>query len=138
MNWLRRRRSGARLRLSQSLGAFHLPDENDISPLYVFFEVENAGRDAVRISRLYVAPKGDSAPLYEGPFEASGASLPGTLPAGEAARLWVRAKVLAKASKDSGYGGRTRLRLVAEVESGDLHETTFGFRTDEYLALKDE
>jgi hypothetical protein len=135
--WLRRRRSGVRLRLAQSLGAFRLPSERDISPLYVFFDVENSGRDTVEISHVYVAPKRTPGFLYEGPFETDN-TIPGTLRPGETARFWVRAKTLARALKAAGYGGRPRLALVAEDDSGEVHRTTFEFRTDEYLALKDE
>lgn len=135
--WLRRMRGGARLRLAQSLGAFRLPEEGDISPLYVFFDVENAGREDVEIARFYVAPKGDPRPVYEGPFETQW-TLPGTLRPGEKARFWIRAKTLARALKDAGYGGRPRVELAAEDDSGDVHRTAFKFRVDEYLALKDE
>lgn len=135
--WLRRRRSGASLRLAQYLGAFPLPEERDISPLYVFFDVENVGRDDVGISRLHVAPRGALGAVYEGPFETSG-TLPGTLRPGETARFWVRAKTLAAALKEAGYGGRPRVELAVEDDLGNLHRTTFKLRVDEYLQLKDE
>lgn len=125
------------MRLAQSLGAFRLPEQGDISPLYVFFDVENVGREDVGISRFYVAPKGAPGPVYEGPFETRG-TLPGTLRPGEKARFWVRAKTLARALKEAGYGGRPRVELTAENDSGNVHRTGFKFRVDEYLALKDE
>jgi hypothetical protein len=136
-SWLRRRRGGARLRLAQSLGAFTRPEEQDISPLYVFFEVHNAGKNDARISRLYVTPGGGSDPAYEGAFEGDHA-LPSTLGPGESARFYVKAKTLARALKDAGYGGRPRVDLVVEDASGDAHNTAFRFRVDEYLSLKDE
>lgn len=136
-SWLRRRRSGARLRLAQSLGAFTRPEERDISPLYVFFEVENAGESVVEVSRLYVAPGGESRPAYEGALEGD-LGLPTMLNPGERARFWVRAKTLAGALRDAGHEGRPRVDLVVEDGSGDLHKTGFRFRVDEYLSLKDE
>lgn len=136
-SWLRRRRSGTRLRLDQSLGAFTRPEERDISPLYVFFEVENAGEGDVEVSRLYVTPKRVSDPVYEGAFEGD-LSLPTTLNPGESARFWVRAKTLARALRVAGHEGRPRVDLVVEDASGDLHRTGFRFRVDEYLSLKDE
>lgn len=136
-SWLRRRRSGARLRLAQSLGAFTRPEERDISPLYVFFEVQNAGEGDVEVSRLYVMPRGESRPAYEGAFEGD-LGLPATLNPGETARFWVRAKALAGALKEAGHEGRPRVDLVVEDASGDVHRTGFGFRVDEYLSLKDE
>lgn len=135
-SWLRRRRGGTRLRLSQALGAFTRPEERDISPLYVFFDVYNAGDNGVRISRLYVT-SGGGEPVFEGAFEGDHA-LPFTLNPGESARFYVRAKTLARSLKDAGYDGRPRVRLVVEDETGDTHETAFRFRVDEYLSLKDE
>ncbi len=135
--WLRRRRSGSRLRLAQSLGAFPRPEQGDISPLYVFFDVENAGREDAGISRLYVTPKGARRPAYEGPFETD-KTLPCTLGPGETARFWMRAKALAGALKEAGQGGRPRVDLVVEDALGDAHKTGFRFRVDDYLLLKDE
>ena len=123
--------------IAQSLGAFTRPEEHDISPLYVFFDVRNAGEIGVEISRLYVMPKGGAGPAYEGAFEGD-LSLPFTLGPGESARLWVRAKTLARALEGAGYGGRPRVDLVVEDTSGDAHRTGFRFRVDEYLNLKDE
>lgn len=125
------------MRLAQSLGAFRLPEEGDISPLYVFFDVENVGREDVGISHLCVAPKGAPGPVYEGPFETHG-TLPDALHPGEKVRFWVRAKTLARALKEAGYAGRPRIELAVEDVSGDVHRTAFKFRVDEYLALKDE
>jgi hypothetical protein len=125
------------VRLGQSLGAFTRPEERDISPLYVFFDVRNDGETGVEVSHLYVAPKGDERPAYEGPFEGDH-TLPCSLGPGESARFWVRAKVLARALQDVGYGGRPRVDLVVEDASGDAHRTGFRFRVDEYLSLKDE
>lgn len=125
------------MKLAQSLGAFRRPEEGDISPLYVFFEVVNVGREEARISRLYVSPKGAPEPVYEGPFEPREA-LPGTLPPGGKVRFWLRAKTLARALKEAGYHGRPRIELVVEDTSGGVHGTAFRFRVDEYLALKDE
>jgi hypothetical protein len=135
-SWLRRRKGEARLRLSQALGAFTRPGEHDISPLYVFFDVHNAGENDVRISRLYVTSAGGE-PAFEDAFEGNHA-LPFTLGSGESARFYVRAKTLARAIKDAGYGGRPRVHFVVEDASGDAHKTGFRFRVDEYLSLKDE
>ena len=135
--WLRRRRSRPRLRIAQSLGAFTLPKESDISPLFVFFEMANLGQDDVEICRLYVTPKGYRRAVFEGPREGD-RGLPCTLGPGEAIRFWVRAKTLAKGLKEAGCGGRPRVKLVAEDGVGNGHEKDFGFRVDEYLWLKDE
>ena len=135
--WLRGRSNRSRLRLAQSLGAFTRPREHDISPLYVFFDVENAGEDDVEISRLYVAPGGESHPAYDGDFDGDH-SLPSYLSAGEKARFWVRAKTLARALKDAGCEGRPRVYVAVEDASGAVHKTGFRFRVDEYLLLKDE
>lgn len=133
--WLRRRGDRPRLRLAWSLGAF--PREDDISPLYVFFEVINVGQSDVELTRVYVAPKGDRQPVYEGPFEGEG-DLPRTLRREETVRLWVRAKTLARALKEAGYAGRPRVKLVVEDGLGNCHEEGFRFRVEEYLHLKDE
>jgi hypothetical protein len=125
------------LRLTQSLAAFALPGEGDISPLYVFFGVANLGRNDAEVRRLYVRSSGDPQPVYEGPFEGE-RGLPCTLYPGEAVRFWVRAKALARALKEAGYSGRPRVRLVAEDGAGNGHRKGFWFRVDEYLALKDE
>ena len=133
--WLRRRRDRPRLRLAWSLGAF--PQKDGISPLYVFFEVINAGQSDVELTRLYVAPKGDRQPLYEGPFEGE-RNLPYRLRSADTLRFWVRAKTLARALKEAGYAGRPRVKLVVEDGLGNCHEVGFRFRVEEYLRLKDE
>ena len=134
--WLRRGGGKPHLKIGHSLGAFARPGQGDISPLYVFFEVSNAGRDAVEISRLYAAPKGGGS-AYEGPFEGD-RDLPCTLGREEAVRFWVRAKALAKSLEDAGHGGRPRVEIVVEDTLGNVHKTSFRFRVDEYLRLKDE
>jgi hypothetical protein len=137
MGSLLRRRDKPRLRLTQSLGAFTLPEERDISPLYVFFDVANLGQNDAEVRRLYVGSSGHPQPVYEGPFEGE-RGLPCTLYPGETVRFWVRARALARALKEAGYSGRPRVRLVAEDGAGDGHKKAFRFRVDEYLALKDE
>ena len=137
--WLRRAFGGGggpNLRLSQSLGAFAGPG-GDISPLHVFFEVTNADSEEVKIVRVYVAAKGDTRTVYEGPFGGDHA-LPFTLAPGESSRFHARAKALASDLKDAGHGGRPRVRLVVEDASGNRREKAFRFRVDEYLELKDE
>ena len=135
--WLRRAFGGGPdLRLSQSLGAFALP-EGAISPLQVFFGVTNAGAEGVEVSRVYVSAGGGSSPVYEGPFEGYRA-LPFTLAPGESSRFHARAKALAGALERAGYSGRPRVRLVVEDASGNRSEKAFKFRVDEYLGLKDE
>ena len=137
--WLRRAfgdGGGPDLRLSQSLGAFAGPG-GDISPLHVFFEVTNADSEEVDIVRVYVAAKGDTRPVYEGPFGGDHA-LPFTLAPGESSRFHARTKTLAGDLKEAGHGGRTRVRLVVEDARGGRSERAFTFRVDEYLELKDE
>ena len=137
--WLRRAfgdGGGPDLRLSQSLGAFAGPG-GDISPLHVFFEVTNADSEEVDIVRVYVAAKGDTRPVYEGPFGGDHA-LPFTLAPGESSRFHARAKTLAGDLKEAGHGGRPRVRLVVEDAHGGRSERAFTFRVDEYLELKDE
>ena len=137
--WLRRAfgdGGGPDLRLSQSLGAFAGPG-GDISPLHVFFEVTNADSKEVDIIRVYVAAKGDTRPVYEGPFGGDHA-LPFTLAPGESSRFHARAKALAGDLKEAGHGGRPRVRLVVEDAHGGRSERAFTFRVDEYLELKDE
>jgi hypothetical protein len=124
------------LRLSQSLGAFAGPG-GDISPLHVFFEVSNTGKEVVEISRVYVSAKGVPAPIYEGPFGAD-LPLPLNLAPGESVRFHARAKALAGGLKDAGYGGRPRVLFVVESADGGRSDEAFGFRVDEYLNLKDE
>ncbi len=137
-SWLRRAFGGGGpdLRLSQSLGAFAGPDGN-ISPLHVFFEVTNAGAEAVEVTRVYLSAKGGPRPVYEGPFEGDHA-LPFALAPGESSRFHARAKALARVLKDAGHDGRPRVSLVVEDASENRSEKVFRFRVDEYLQLKDE
>ena len=135
--WLRRAfggRGGPNLRLSQSLGAFAGP-EGEISPLHVFFGVTNAGSEPVEVAQVHVAA--DGRPIFEGPF-AGDHALPFALAPGETSRFHARAKALAKALKDAGHGGRPRVGLVVEDDSGNRSEKNFVFRVDEYLQLKEE
>ena len=134
--WLRRGGGKPHLKIGHSLGAFARPARGDISPLYVFFEVSNAGREGVEIRSLRVEPKGGGS-VHAGPFEGDH-DLPHTLAPGEAARFWVRAKALAKNLQDAGHGGRPRVRLVIEDGLGNDHERSFRLRVDDYLRLKDE
>ncbi len=135
--WLKRAFGGGPdLRLSQSLGAFARP-EGEISPLYVFFGVTNAGAEEIEVSRVYVSARAGSRPVYEGPFEGDHA-LPFTLAPGQSSRFHARAKALAGALKRAGHGGRPRVRLVVEDAHGGRSEKAFRFRVDEYLQLKDE
>ena len=122
--WLRRRSDRSRLRLAWSLGAF--TQEGDISPLYVFFEVIDTGQSDVELTRLYVAPKGDRRPVYEGPFEEE-RDLPYSLRCGDAVRFWVRAKTLARILKEAGYGGRPPGKLVVGGGGGTHHEESVCF-----------
>ena len=135
--FLRHRKNEPRLRLAQALGAFPIPGEGNISPLYVFFEIVNEGHTDAEVSRLYLTPKGGRRPAYDGPFGGD-RDLPCTLKPGEVVRFWVRAKTLARALKHAGCYGRPRVRFVVEDGAGNRHEKGFGFRVDEYLALKDE
>lgn len=130
------RRDGLDLRLSQSLGAFAGP-EGDISPLHVFFEVANAGKEEVEIVRVYVSAKGGPVPVYEGPFGGDH-TLPFTLAPGESSRFHALARALAGKLKEAGYEGRPRIRLVVEGARGNRREKSFRFRVDEYLRLQDE
>jgi len=99
--------------------------------------VTNAGAGAVEIAKVYVAAKGGSRPVYDGPFDGDHA-LPFTLAPGESSRFQARAKALAGALRRAGHGGRPRVRLVVEDASGNSAEVAFRFRVDEYLQLKDE
>lgn len=136
-DWLRSRLGGEgpRLALAQSLGAFPRPGEG-ISPLYVFFEVTNAGREGVEVVRASVGVRGEARPVYEGPF--LGGPLPNKLEPGESLRIWTRAKTLAGSLKSAGHGGRPRALLVVEDIDGHVIVKPFRFRVDEYLELKDE
>jgi hypothetical protein len=131
-----RGRRGPRLKLGYSPGAFALLKEQDISPLYAFFEVANEGREAAEVRRVWVEPKVGSGITFNA-FERE-RELPFELAPGEAARFWVRAKKLARALRDAGYSGKPRLRYVVEDGAGTVYSTGFRFRVDEYLNLKDE
>ncbi len=124
-----------KLRLSQSLGAFRTSD-GDISPLFVFFEVENESGGAVEVVRLRVVPRGGSGPVADGEIEGEG--LPLSLPPGGSIRFQVRAKTLARALKDAGYGGTPKATLIVEDGEDEEYSKAFKLRVDEYLALKDE
>jgi hypothetical protein len=133
--WLPSRGEGPRLRISQSLGAFRLPG-GDVSPLYVLFTVSNPGPETATLTSARVLPsRGEGPAVHVGEGDHP---LPGPLEPGGSARLWLRAKALAKAMKDAEYGGRTRLVFVVEDDRGALHRKTFTFRVDEYLQLKDD
>lgn len=134
--WLRRRDSGPRLRLSQSLGAFARPD-GDVSPLFVFFEVENAGEVRAELREVYVTARNGRPLMAVEPFEDEPRP-PLTLSPGASARFRVRAKPLAERSRAAGFVGAPRLKLIVEDGAGNVHEKAFGFRVDEYLKLKDE
>ena len=136
--WPRQRRRGEkpRLRLAQSLGAFPRPG-GDISPLFVFFTVSNAGEGDATVARLYVEPK-DGCPLSGVNLLGGEGELPHAVAPGETARFQVRARELARVLKNEGHGGRPRVKLVVVDASGARHEHRFRFRVDEYLALKDE
>lgn len=127
---------GSRLKLGQSLGAFTSPD-GDISPLYVFFEVTNAGDEEIEVSHVRIGLKGGEALDLEELLEGE-SQPPFTLGAGESVRLQARAKDLARELRDAGYGGSPRVRLLVEDFEGNLQEKRFRFRVDEYLRLKDE
>ena len=126
-----------RLRLGWSLGAYADRRTGDVSPLYVFFDVRNAGETGAELVRLHVELKGgrrlDLAGIVEGEQ-----GPPSVLAPGETARFPVRAKALAARIRDEGQSGRPRVKLIAEDTSGKVHAKRFRFRVDEYLALKDE
>lgn len=126
-----------KLEVSQALGAFAGPGEGDISPLHVFFEVSNAGKEEVEIVRLFVVHAGSSRPAHEGPFGGDG-PLPLVLPPGGVARFHTRARALARDLREAGHGGKPRVRFVVEDAAGGRGEKAFRFRVDEYLRLKDE
>ncbi len=131
------RGSSSRLRLQWSLGAYADRRSGDISPLYVFFDVRNAGETEAEVVRLLVELKGgrrlDLAGILEGEQ-----GLPSVLAPGQTARFPVRAKALASRIRDEGHTGRPRVKLIAEDALGDDHAKRFRFRVDEYLSLKDE
>jgi hypothetical protein len=102
----------------------------------VVFTVVNTGGEPVRLDRAYVVPEGGDDPRV--PILEGDRTVPGPLEPGETARLWLRARDLAGTMKGAGWGGRPRLRFVVEDGAGNIHETTFRLRVDEYLQLKDE
>jgi hypothetical protein len=122
------------VRLSQSLGAYPLPN-GDISPLYVLFGVENTGGEGIEITSVRVSPKGEDISLAGDEIEGE---VPVRLAAGESARFEVRAKTLAGAARNAGHEGTPKLSFVATDGEGREHRRDFSFRVDEYLALKDE
>ena len=127
---------GPRLKLAQSLGAFTRPDQGDISPLYVFLDVENEGRESIEIARIQISTK-DGFPAHPEPLEGE-RSLPIMLEPGGSIRVWTRAKPMAQTLDRAGYVGKPRLCLVVEDGAGNLYEKRFAFRAEEYLRLKDE
>jgi hypothetical protein len=134
--WFRRRRNGPRIELALALGAFPRPG-GDISPLFVLFEVTNAGETDATISRLYVTPRGERTAVFADAPDGD-RPLPCVLRPGESARFRVRAKALANDLKRSGHGGRPRLRLVVEDGTGGVYERGFVLRVDDYLDLQDD
>lgn len=131
---------GPRLELGQSLGAFARPD-GDISPLFVFFEVANAGQVAASVAAVRISPRGAPgtvlAGVREGGLEGD-VRIPHDLAPGETVRFRVAAKSLAGRARDAGYGGRPRLEAIVEEYGGNVYRKSFVFRVDEYLRLKDE
>ena len=140
----RSKRDGARLRLEQSLGAFPVGN-GDISPLYVLFGVYNAGSDAAVVEKVYLRVGREAAIDVSGSLggdgvgdEEEGGGPPRGIPSGESATLWLRARELAGKLRDAGHAGTPKLRLLVFDSGGGEHKTTFKFRVDEYLQLKDE
>lgn len=125
-----------RLRLAQSLGAFTRPEQGDISPLYVFFDIVNESRESVEISKVYVTPQ-DGVPVHDESLQ-GGQGLPCVLEPGESIRFWTQARPLAQILEQAGHGGRPHLRLVVEDGLGNTHEKRFAFRVSEYASLQDE
>lgn len=134
LSFLSRVFGSSRLRLSQNLGAYPLPT-GDISPLYVFFGVENAGGEEVEVTAVRVSPKGEDVPLAGDEVKGE---VPVRLAAGESVRFEVRAKTLASAAREAGRSGSPKLSFVATDGAGREHRRDFTFRVDDYLALKDE
>ncbi|WP_162924609.1 hypothetical protein [Rubrobacter indicoceani] len=121
------------LKLTRNLGAYLL-SSGDISPLYVFFDAENTGREAVEVTSVGVRTKGSEEPLR---FEIEG-EIPARIPAGGNTRYRVRAKELARVARGAGCSGNTKLTFVAVDGAGNKHRHSFRLRVDEYLSLKDE
>lgn len=127
--------SGGRgLTLRQNLGAYRKPD-GDVSPLYVFFDVENPGPESATVTAVRVSPKGEPIPLASEDLEGD---LPARLAPGESVRFRVRAKALARAAQEAGHTGRPKLTFVATDAQDAEHRHGFRLRVDEYLELKDE
>lgn len=122
------------VKLSQNLGAYPLPN-GDVSPLHVFFGVENASGGEVEIVSVRVSSKGEDAPLAEGEIKGG---VPARLAAKERVRFEIRAKSLASAAKNAGHAGTPKLSFVVMDGEGVEHRHVFTLRVDEYLALKDE
>lgn len=133
MSFLSKIFGSSSLELSQNLGAYPLPN-GDISPLYVFLNVENASGEGVEILSIRVSPKGSDEPLSVGVK----GEVPARLPAGESVRYEVRAKTLASASREAGHTGTPKLVFAVTDGNGNEHSHDFKLRVDEYVALKDE
>ena len=129
--------SPPRLRLQWSLGAFADRRTGDISPLYVFFDVHNAGETGAEVVHLCVELEGGRRLDLAGDLDGDHRP-PSVLAPGETVRFHVRAKTLAARIRDEGHTGRPRVRLIAEDGLGRDHAKRFRFRVDEYLLLKDE
>lgn len=134
MSFLSRMFGPSPVELSQNLGAYPLPS-GDVSPLFVFFGIENTGREAVEIVSIRVSPRGENVSLAAEGIEGG---VPARVPAGESVRFEVRARVLAGAARDAGHTRASRLEFVATDGEGNEHRHWFTLRVDEYLALKDE
>lgn len=134
MSFLSRIFGSSPMKLAQNLGAYPLPN-GDVSPLYVFFEVENVGAEEIKISSVRVSPKGKDAPLAEGEIKGD---VPVRLAPKESVRFEVRAKTLAGAAKNAGHAGTPKLEFVAADGEGREHRHPFTLRVDEYLSLKGE
>lgn len=128
----RRATPGVRL---GALGAFADRRTGGISPLYVTFEVRNAGETGAEIIRLCVELKGGSRLDLAGDLQGD---LPHALAPGEAIQFRVRAKALAARIREGGQTGTPRVKLVVEDARGEVHTKRFRLRVDEYLHLKDE
>jgi hypothetical protein len=140
----RSKRDGVRLRLEQSLGAFPVGN-GDISPLYVLFGVSNVGSVAAVAETVYLRAGRDTVLDLSSELggdgvsdEKNGGGPPRGIPPGESATLWLWARDLAGKLRDAGHAATPKLRLLVVDSEGGEHATTFKFRVDEYLQLKDE
>ncbi len=122
------------VKLSQNLGAYPLPN-GGISPLYVFFTVENVSAEEIEISSIRVSPKGEDVSLTADEMKGD---VPIRLASEESVRFEVRARVLAGAARNAGHAGTPKLSFVATDGDGVEHRHVFALRVGEYLALKDE